>query len=481
MVAVCLAGVICAPSAGATGLGPAPLPIGTSVLRRGDGGPAVRVLQGDLAQFGLYSGPISGYFGPWTRRSLVRFQKLHHVPATGVLDAATFQQVLIAFGYASATPAARTAPSQADAHRPVAQAGSSVEAVRTSGGGALPSPASTTTQQPAQLPNAPSGRTVGSQPAPTNGGPSAPPGRSEILAYWSVWGNNASELSDLHQNASAITWLSPYWYTLRGDGTMLARESDHAQVLAAAHADGTPVLALVNQGSGVTAMLSTPAGRTAGVKAIADMLQANPGITGVVIDFELLPASSRNDLTAFIQLLRSTLPTSETVGIAVMPKASSPGPSYAQVFDYAALGQAADFVQLMTYDRHSDGGPAGPISPNNWVEQVARYAASVIPPKKILIGVPGYGYDWVTGTTSAATVNTTQAIALAAANGVTPVYDQTSGENHFTYAGHTVWYESAQGVAQKYQIVQQLGLGGMALWTIGGEQTAFWRAAEGQG
>jgi len=483
-VGFCMAGALATAPVDATAAGIAPLPIGSTILRSGDVGPAVRVLQGDLWQFGFDPGPVDGIFGPQAAAVLRRFQTSSHIAASGILDAATFQMVLQDLGYSTPTPSAGSggqgAPSAGSGGQGAPSAGSGGQGAPSAGGGGQGAPPAGGGGQ-----GAPSAGSGGQGSRPAAGTPSSGGMHPEILAYWAVWGSNATALSDLQQHGSATTWLSPYWYTLRGNGTLASRESDHAQVISTARAAGVPVLALVNQGSGLTALLWTTSGRTTAVNAIAGMLQGNPGVSGVVIDFELLPASSRNNLTAFVNQLRSTLPRSETIGVAVMPKASSPGPSYAQVFDYAALGQAADFIQLMTYDRHSDSSGPGPISPNNWVAQVAQYAATVIPAKKILLGVPGYGYDWTSGG-STASIDATHALSLASARGISPTYDPSSGENHFTYRDnsgrlHTVWFEAAQGVVGKYDLVKQLGLGGLALWTIGGEQPAFWPAAEGQG
>ncbi len=518
---LCLAGPLLAASPRAAAAAYAPLPIGRTVLRYGDLGPAVRVLQADLWQFGYNPGPVDGIFGPRTLAALRAFQRRRDIVVSGRLDPATFQQVLVALGYRA--PAPRT--KDADDRIPPASAPASHTPRDGGHGGPAPSPGASgdnhgqTSASRSQTSASSPGVHGGSGPAqishnqqlvggpaqsaerqaslaaasqrggqrtspPTAGSPPAA-SHSEILAYWAVWGSNATELGDLGQHARDITWLSPYWYTLGGNGTLSSRESDHAQVLSAAHAVQVPVLALINQGSGVTSLLSSAAGRTMATQSVVALLRTNPGLSGVVIDFELLPPSARNDLTAFVQELRATLPPKSTIGVAVMPKSSSPGPSYAQVFDYAALGKAADFIQLMTYDRHSNSSAPGPISPNNWVAQVARYAATVIPPQKILLGVPGYGYDWTSGG-STTSIDTTQALAIASAHGVTPTYDATSGEDHFTYldsAGrlHTVWFESAAGVATKHTLSEQMGLGGLALWTIGGEQPTFWPSAEGQG
>ncbi|MBE3590073.1 MAG: cell wall hydrolase [Firmicutes bacterium] len=83
-------------------------------LSYGDAGPAVRTLQGDLWQFGFNPGPADGYFGEQTRAALQAFQRSAGLPATGTLDAATFNKILVTGGWApggSATATAADKPS----------------------------------------------------------------------------------------------------------------------------------------------------------------------------------------------------------------------------------------------------------------------------------------------------------------------------------------------------------------------------------
>jgi len=67
--------------------------------------------------------------------------------------------------------------------------------------------------------------------------------------------------------------------------------------------------------------------------------------------------------------------------------------NWSSAFDYAAIGKYADWVQIMTYDEHWSGGTPGPIASLPWVENVIKYAITVIPKEKILLGVAAYGYD----------------------------------------------------------------------------------------
>ncbi|AVJ51013.1 minor tail protein [Microbacterium phage Pikmin] len=62
--------------------------------------------------------------------------------------------------------------------------------------------------------------------------------------------------------------------------------------------------------------------------------------------------------------------------------------------DYELFGAYFDQVAIMTYDFAWSGSAPGPIAPRFWVQQVYDWATSVIPPEKILMGVPAYGQNW---------------------------------------------------------------------------------------
>jgi peptidoglycan hydrolase-like protein with peptidoglycan-binding domain len=63
-------------------------------LRNGSGGPAVVWLQAimaaSLTRFSPYTGPLDGVFGPDTEAAVTRLQNWASVPATGVVDDATW-------------------------------------------------------------------------------------------------------------------------------------------------------------------------------------------------------------------------------------------------------------------------------------------------------------------------------------------------------------------------------------------------------
>ena len=61
--------------------------------------------------------------------------------------------------------------------------------------------------------------------------------------------------------------------------------------------------------------------------------------------------------------------------------------------DYGAVGTIADSVLLMTYEWGYAYGLPMAVAPLPQVAQVVRYAVTEIPPGKIQLGIPNYGYD----------------------------------------------------------------------------------------
>ena len=215
---------------------------------------------------------------------------------------------------------------------------------------------------------------------------------------------------------------------------------------------------------------------------LAEMRRSS--FSGVDVDFEYILAEDRDLFTGFVaELTRRMNAEGDRVSVALAPKTSAdqPGLLY-EGKDYRGLGEAANEVLLMTYEWGYKYGPPMAVAPLNKVRQVVEYALTEIPPEKILLGVPNYGYDWilpfVRGESQAVTIGHVEAVQIAINNGVPIQYDETAQSPFFLYERdgvmHEVWFEDVRSLERKYDLIREFGLRGMGVWQIMRLFRAMW-------
>jgi spore germination protein len=210
------------------------------------------------------------------------------------------------------------------------------------------------------------------------------------------------------------------------------------------------------------------------------------GYKGINIDFEDMQAADRPYYSKFVSDLSTALHNNgATLLLSTVAKTSDmPTAAWSGVYDYAALGAAADQVQIMTYDEHGPWGAPGSVAGMPWVTKVVQYATSVMPSSKVLIGLPAYGYDWNTTAGTGKAVTWKNMPNLITTTGATPKWDATTQSPYFTYTAagdgsqHTVWYENSQSIQAKTKLVNLYNLGGVSMWRMGLEDASFWQAVQ---
>ena len=230
------------------------------------------------------------------------------------------------------------------------------------------------------------------------------------------------------------------------------------------------------------------------------------GYLGVDIDFEYILAEDRDAFTDFVwQVAERMRLSGYHTSVALAPKTSADqkGVLY-EGKDYRALGEAADHVLLMTYEWGYTYGPPMAVAPLNQVRRVVEYAVTEIPPQKIDLGIPNYGYDWplpfVRGETQATSIGNLQAVRIAIEQGVPIRFDDASQSPFFTYvlAGnnapeegggghavvaqgniaaimHEVWFEDVRSYQGKFDLIREFELGGCGYWQIMRWFAANWK------
>jgi len=194
------------------------------------------------------------------------------------------------------------------------------------------------------------------------------------------------------------------------------------------------------------------------------------------VDFEYISPDVKNQYVSFIQRLKDSASIyGYSVWVALAPKtyAEQPGLLY-EAHDYEALGRVADKVLLMTYEWGYKYGPPMAIAPLNKVKEVLDFALSVIPPLKIFLGVPNYGYDFVLpyekGKSVATTISNTEAIEIATDNRSEILYDEIASSPYFFYTKdgltHNVWFEDVRSIISKLELANNNGLYGIGYWNV---------------
>ena len=315
------------------------------------------------------------------------------------------------------------------------------------------------------------------------------PGQSLVLSYGPKLGTFAVngyaypniDLRVLRKTLPYLTYLSVFSYGFDRMGRILPQNADLLTRMARQYGV-RPLLVLTTLGedgqfSGERAhqLFQDQAARGALIENLAQTI-ASQGFAGVDIDFEYIPPEDAAAYAAFVRDVRAWLmPPGYTVLVALAPKTSAEqrGLLY-EAHDYRALGEAANNVLLMTYEWGYALSEPMAVAPIDKVEQVVRFATSAIPPDKIFLGIPNYGYDWtlpyVRGQSRARTVGNVQAVEQAIQVGAPIQYDETAQSPHYNYwrdrAEHEVWFEDARSIRAKLALAGEYRLRGVSIWNI---------------
>ncbi|WP_407272235.1 LysM peptidoglycan-binding domain-containing protein [Radiobacillus sp. PE A8.2] len=306
----------------------------------------------------------------------------------------------------------------------------------------------------------------------------------ESNAYIEPYGETVSEtlVNSARKNAPFLTYLAPFNYRVTREGALIAPPLDDFATIAANN-NATLMLVLSNLEEGA---FSAELGRIIVTNetvqnTLLDNIIATArevGFRDVHFDFEYLPPANKEDYNNFLRKAKARLSNAGLLmSTALAPKTSATqeGEWY-EAHDYAAHGEIADFVVLMTYEWGYSGGPAMAVAPIGPVREVVEYALTEMPANKIMLGQNLYGYDWtlpyVAGGQYAKALSPQQAITLAREQNVPIQYDTEAQAPFFFYTDnegnrHEVWFEDARSIQAKFNLIKELNLRGISYWKLG--------------
>lgn len=342
-----------------------------------------------------------------------------------------------------------------------------------------------------------------------------PPLENVPISGWAPYWVLSDATATMAAQGAVIHELSPFWYAATGvTAITITGNIEPAAMQAmidAARATRTRLVPSIVDGTGkgeMAAMLANPSTRALHVQSIVELV-SREGFDGIDLDYEGFAfvddyatwETTRPNWVSFVTELATALHSHGKLLVVSVPPiydTKRTPDSGRWVYDYAAIGEVVDRIRIMGYDYSFD--EPGPIAPMSWLRGAVRAAKKAVrDDSKLILGIPLYGRNWVTGTVGTCpadaegTVPITHSSAkdLIARRGATPVVDETSEEITFTYQlevsdGTTtctqwreVHYVDEAGSRARLDLAREERIGGVAFWAIGFDSPATWAAVAG--
>ncbi|MBR5152606.1 MAG: LysM peptidoglycan-binding domain-containing protein [Clostridia bacterium] len=277
-----------------------------------------------------------------------------------------------------------------------------------------------------------------------------------------------------------LTYFAPFTYGISTTGSLFPLDDENLLLLAKEYG-AKPLMhlsTLTEEGGFSNARASLVFNDDTIRENLIDEILATiqeKGYRGLDVDFEFIYPEERFDYISFLQSLRIRL---NDQGLplfsALAPKTSDTqmGVLY-EGHDYGGIGASVNGVLLMTYEWGYTFGPPLAVAPLPNVRRVAEYALTRIPPEKLFLGIPTYGYDWTLpfqrGNPGAPSLSPVEAVNLARRYGADIQYDTNVQSPWFRYTDeegrlHEVWFEDARSIQAKLSLAKELGFRGVGYW-----------------
>jgi len=211
------------------------------------------------------------------------------------------------------------------------------------------------------------------------------------MAY--LYGGTVEEQIDaVKRTNNAFDTVSPSYFDLNDDGTLRLNEVSQ-KLLDYMHSNDIKVVPFLsnhwNREAGINALRNSE-----GLSSqIANIVQYY-NLDGVNVDIENLTEQQRDQYTEFVRQLREKIPAYKEVSVAVAANPNNLQFGWHGSYDYTALANNSDYLMIMTYDEHYEGGTPGPVASIEFVEESIKYALSKTTNDKIVVGLPLFGRIW---------------------------------------------------------------------------------------
>lgn len=331
--------------------------------------------------------------------------------------------------------------------------------------------------------------------------------KPQVIGFTPYWllGKTTTE------NQKLLTSTTYFGLEINEDGTLVQRVNDKEEepgwtklrsdilnsTLTQAKAKQNELSILLHNSteSEIATLIENPEDHAKRLTSEAIPLMRDHGFTDLNLDIESFREASDEaqiKFTHFLQEVKTqlTIQNAGTLTVELTPAALVKN----HLSDPIQIGNIADRVILMAYDYHYRGsfisGPVAPIGGGRDireydVEMSVQEALKKIPARKLILGIPLYGYEWETisrhpgapvipgsGKTASNTrVEDLLPTCVHCEKALDPISQQPYIIEPATQDGYTnqIFYEDEESLQRKLILVQKYRLGGVAFWAMGYE------------
>lgn len=306
------------------------------------------------------------------------------------------------------------------------------------------------------------------------------------------FGDSSSYISRIDYSRNSLDEISPNYFDINDDGTLKLTDAVDINFVNEMHERGIRVVPFLSnhwdRQKGINALNN----RKQLAREIVDAVKEY-SLDGVNIDIENVTEAERDYYTDFVRLLRAELAADKVISVAVAANPYRLSNGWQASYDYKRLSKYSDYIMVMAYDEHYQGGPAGPVASLSFVERSIKYALETVPKEKIVLGIPFYGRYWKNGEKYGGYgISSVDVEKLIKEYNGSVIFDKASqspkavitiksGDKKPYVLGkkleagtYTIWYENEESIKNKLRLVKEYDLKGTGSWSLGQEPEGTW-------
>lgn len=315
-------------------------------------------------------------------------------------------------------------------------------------------------------------------------------------AWIPAWGSS-SGLESLKQNSEQFQIISPVWYEVNSDGSLINKsptiKDEMLRLLHEKEVAIIPAIAMFDHEL-FTKVLQNQDNLDRHIANIIKEVESND-FDGIDLDYESTKLTDKIKYFELLSRLSENLHKNNKKLIVTVIAKWGDDITYPslietrQVQDWSEISKYADEIRIMAYDyTFAKSMFPGPIAPVNWVQEVLDYAITKAEPQKFILGIHLYSYEWRStiedklpfipglkdnsnGNNSAVSYTYSQVKNIIASN--QGIHFNYESEQIFEYfkdgKSRTLVYIDPLGIKERIELAQEYNLGGVVFWRLGGE------------